>query len=124
MKRAPSPDRKGKRRVRPRIPPAGQRTPREQTAIERATLRVMGTRARTQLEIEGVQHRLNLNNDPMEVRAELMSRMDRLTQLRTKLDNDYVHWDDIEENGYDKNDPDDMNYPPPSPPPTGGAQFV
>lgn len=81
----------------------------------------MGIRTTVHKNIQGIQHRLNMNNDTMEERAKLIVELDRLTKLRTKLDADYVHWDDIDDNGYDRDDPDDFNYPPPSPPPPGGA---
>lgn len=122
MKRAPSPDPKSKRKIRRRILPPGERTPRDQRSVDRATLRVMGIRKTVEENIQGIQHRIL--TDPglsMEEHAVLSVELDRLTKLRTKLDNDYGHWDAIDDNGYDRDDPDDFNYPPPSPPPPGGA---
>lgn len=81
----------------------------------------MGIRTTTEKNIQGIQHTLNHFQGTMEERARLMVELNRLTKLKTKLDNDYVHWDDIEDQGYDKDDPNDYNYPPPSPPPPGGA---
>lgn len=95
--------------------------------IDRATLRVMGLRQTVAQEILGVQHRLNLllgHDQHAKERAHLMVEMSRLMKLRVKLDNDYTHWDDIDDNGYDKDDPDDFNYPPPSPPPPSLALYA
>ena len=55
--------------------------------------------------------------DYMEQRAHIFAEIQRWLDYKNKIDGDYGHWDDIIDNGYDKDDPDDYNYPPPSPPP-------
>jgi hypothetical protein len=107
------------------LPPT-ERTVREQRYVDYAIARVIRTRNAVQEEIVALQNRFyDLGGDEHAAeRAEIMVRLSRLSKLRFKLDNDYGHWDAIDDNGYDKDDPDDYNYPPPSPPPPSLVLFV
>lgn len=113
---------KRKRLIKPRIASSASRTPREQRYVDRMITRVMARRQQITEQMNiGVEQaaKLTHSNHPedMQLRARLMLRLRALMRLRKKLDDDYTHWDDINDLGYDKDDPDDYNYPPPPPPP-------
>ena len=120
-KRAPSPDPTKKRLIKRKVNPAGQRTPREEQYVERTIGNIILAEHRVSKRISDLQTMLErlqgTPHDNHDNRSKIIAQILRWLRYKAKLDNDYGHWDAIIDNGYDRDDPDDYNYPPPPPPP-------
>lgn len=119
-KRAPSPDLTKKRLIKRKVNPPSRRSAREDNYVEMKAFNVMKNENMVYFRIASLQQQLEelpASPDNLEARARIVEEMQRWIKYKQKLDNDYGHWDDIIDNGYDRDDPDDYNYPPPSPPP-------
>lgn len=119
-KRAPSPDPTKKRLIKRKVNPPETRSARENNYVEMKAFNVIKNENVVFFRIASLQQQLEelpATPENSNARARIIDEMQRLLKYKQKLDNDYGHWDDIIDNGYDRDDSDDENYPPPSPPP-------
>lgn len=118
-KRTLSPDPAKKRLIKRKVNPPGQRSAREENYVQSKITNVIRAEQRISQYIANIQNRLEAITGVVGKegeRAALRHKLYSYLSYKAKLDNDYGHWDDIIDNGYDRDDPDDQNYPPPEPP--------